>query len=905
MVSQEVQQIVQGMKQGDLIGLRYADNPQKIPAIPTAVAEIFAIYIIPKLKLEPIIFSLPEDLKDKNNFIMILNDVPRVFELISSPLAFIKFLRDDDELRKNTRILTTDFLDRFIYYIENGNSFFQQGKPYFFALFEPHSWSEYYFKKLYEKSKDAIYELIERYFPDYFNEIKDRGDGVYGLNATSTLTAAYATQFDNGLFIASLPPDGYFCIGEEIKFSEFIAHFYTYYFNKFKKHLKEFFDVYGICLDELYGISVMPVTYIKRNDITHLLSIASKVNEQNPIEIMTGRIQQTTNLRTAVVFDCKSLPSIFSQKDNKGEKTALCKLLKSLLKYMKPSIGEEILETEIKVFIDKIIPTGLRAFSLDEVPIDNPKAERYRDYEKPNGSDIARVHRQIAEFIAGKEIEPGEYDGEKAITILESSFDFISNIIEKELGECNSGVVYHAFEQLDFVACERVNLNIRAGVDSSKYTEYDVKARFMENYDKLSKAAISIKYLCTNIIKLNPSGNKVLNRDFWDNLLALADSAVNLSYAIDFLKYGLRKHKIRITDMYEIKHEVQDYSFDIADFAKGEAQNKIISAQDRCCDTEKQDSQKVVNRPPFLDDLDIAFSEQYGFKFMDMVCVMYALGKYEGTPSLPNFINECSKTDLIDFLKYEIAVNCPSSKDLGKIIDFVSIEQKSIKKDKVIPTQMFRENKRLNLCPIYRKEDIYIFGNQMCIEASKFWTSTVYQGDFPYKTNEDSPIGKCMSAYRRKLDKELEKEAEEIIRAELGAENYEANILNFTRLSKDFPKRPDCGEIDILAVNKKTKTFFLFDAKNRRKSVTPYGVKFDIDEFLRGKKSYLSKIIKKEEFIKDNWEKILEHFSVTNCDRWALKKAFIVKQNYQVAYHYKKAIDFVEVDDLDTYLNKK
>ena len=343
--SLEVQQIVKHIKHGDFIGLRYANNPQKIPAIPTAVAEIYTIYIIPKLTLEPIVFSLPESLEGKNSFVLILNDASRVFELISSPLAFIKFLRDDDELRQNTRILNTDFLDRFICYIDTGNTFFQQGRPYTLALFEPHSWSNYYFEKLYKKNKDSIHELLEGYFPDYFNEVREWMDGVYALNEKSTLTAAYATKFNHGLIITSLPPDGYFCIRDEIRFSEFLAQFYTYYFNKYKTSLNKLFSGYGINLDELYGISVMPVTYIKRNKIQHLLSIVSKVNEQNPIEIMTGRIQQTMNLRTAVVFDCQGLPSIFSRKDNQGEKIALCKLLTSLLKYMKPSIRKETLGT--------------------------------------------------------------------------------------------------------------------------------------------------------------------------------------------------------------------------------------------------------------------------------------------------------------------------------------------------------------------------------------------------------------------------------------------------------------------------------------------------------------------------------------------------------------------------------
>ncbi len=93
--------------------------------------------------------------------------------------------------------------------------------------------------------------------------------------------------------------------------------------------------------------------------------------------------------------------------------------------------------------------------------------------------------------------------------------------------------------------------------------------------------------------------------------------------------------------------------------------------------------------------------------------------------------------------------------------------------------------------------------------------SAVVAGDFPYSLDKRSEIEQCMVDYRAKLDKELEEEAEKVVRAKLGEENYEANIMNFTRLHDDFPRRPECGEIDLLAVNKGSKTLFVLDAKNR------------------------------------------------------------------------------------------
>jgi hypothetical protein len=702
----EAQGIIKELKEGDLIGLRYADDPQKIPAIPTSIAEIFTIYVIPILTLEPLVLNRPKDLSDENSFIVNLSDIQRVFEHISSPLAFVKFMRDDNELSKNSRILSIDFLDRFICYIDNGNTFSRQGRPFNFILFQPHSWSDYYFEKLYEKNKDEFYELIEMYFPDYFNEIKTKGDGIYTLSDTSILTSAYATKFNNGLIMASLPPNGYFCMGEEIKYSEFLCHFYAYYFNKFKTYLIEFFKRHEIRLDNLYIISVIPITYIKRQDLKHLIPLSDQVSEKNPIETLTGRVEQTLNLRTAAVFDAQALPFLFSQKDNKGEKHAFLKLLISLLKYLAPASKTEDIESDIRLFIDRIMPIGPRAFSFDEIPIDNPKAERYRNHEEPTGSDIARVQRKIAEHIAATKIKSSEYDGAKAIVILESSFDFISNIIEEEVKKFNQSIIYYAFEQLEFIEYERVKLGIRAGIDSLKYVEYDVESRFIEAYGKISQAAVVVKYLCTYVAKLDPCGTKAVDRESWDNILALAYSAIQLSYLIDMLRYDLRKYVIKISEMYEINHETKFDSYDIQSFAQVEAKNKISSAKDRIV-TNKKEQKKETDQTVqdvFYTELDKVFLKEYKFKFMDLTCVLFALGRYDGKSFSPNIVNKCEKKSLMEYLESVITVDCPPRKVINRIIDFVSMDKKSFAKGKIIPTQLFREKKRINLCPIYHRE---------------------------------------------------------------------------------------------------------------------------------------------------------------------------------------------------------
>jgi len=548
----EVGSVVDAMRADDFIGLRYATEPEKVPAVPISVVEMFRIYVIPRLTLEPYVVTRRKGMGDQNSFVLVLTDMQRVFEHIDSPLAFVKFLRDDNELKKKSRIFSTDFLDRFICYIENGNRFFIEGKAFTGVSFHPHSWSDYYAEKLYIERNDPLYELVERYFPSYFNKIDKKDGGLYMLADTATLTCAYAMIFNGGLVMVSLPPDGYFCTGEEVKLLEFLCHFYAYYFKKLEASLKKFLEDHEISLDELYTISVVPVTYVRRHDLKYLAPLVARISEEKPIDIMTGRVKGRRNLRTAVVFDGEFLLHIFSQKDNRGERRAFLGLLISLLEYMKPEMTRGDIESLGEAFIEKVMPVGPRAFSLDAVPIDNPKVEKYREHDEPSGSDVGRVERITGEHIANSGVEPGTCEGAEAVRILESCFDFVSEKVEEELRAFNQSIVHRAFEQLEFIEYERISLGIRAGVDSCKYVEYDVEGRFIEEYNKISRAAVAVKYLCTNVIKLGPGGAEAVDRESRDRVLALAYWAVDLSYLIDLVRYDLRQHN-------QNKRNVQDH----------------------------------------------------------------------------------------------------------------------------------------------------------------------------------------------------------------------------------------------------------------------------------------------------------------------------------------------------------
>lgn len=130
----------------------------------------------------------------------------------------------------------------------------------------------------------------------------------------------------------------------------------------------------------------------------------------------------------------------------------------------------------------------------------------------------------------------------------------------------------------------------------------------------------------------------------------------------------------------------------------------------------------------------------------------------------------------------------------------------------------------------------------------------------------------------------------------------EASIDNFKRLSASFPRRPKCGEIDLLAINTDIKIIFVLEAKNLTRKLRPYDVRQEINTFFKGKKSLLAKLDEKKKFVEDNVTGILNYFSIKDDKGWKVLESFVVQYNYPSAYYTHKKINFVLLGDLPNFL---
>ena len=250
-----------------------------------------------------------------------------------------------------------------------------------------------------------------------------------------------------------------------------------------------------------------------------------------------------------------------------------------------------------------------------------------------------------------------------------------------------------------------------------------------------------------------------------------------------------------------------------------------------------------------------------------------------------------------------IIYNEIKQEEIRAIIDHLSLNFHSYNEEEILfQLRLMKKKNRVTICPLVKDNEHILFGKECCNVAFQLWRRNIFAGVFPYKISENSKISLAINKIHSYEDNNFEEECGKIVKDALGKDKYIIRLKNFQRISPTLPKYPECGEIDIIAVNQNSKTCFILDAKNYFLKLSPLDIQNQINRFVKGKKSDLNKLIKKEEFVKFHFNVFLDFFQVNDLQNWKFKKGFIIKYNFPSAYIPNLKVDFIFQTDLEAYL---
>jgi len=875
----------------------------------TKIVESKIIIIFEKLTLNYML-NFEKDLGKKNIFIYNSLDIRPILELFSEKKSDIdislwQYLEAEKKQSSyNNSFIQMDALDSFANYYKN-ETFLIMGQQPDMMMFGTHSWSDFYHEYLYKKYQDNIYALVEESFPNKFNHIRHLSNETYEYIDSSTLDGGRCIKYNNKLIWINYLSNGFSLKEEEMRVSMFMAEFFSFYIDRYKESIFRLLKVFNfdISTQDLM-IGIFPDTVVKQNEnMEHLLPYANKINDNEPV-IFNSYIRKIIYNEIFVGVFCSSslekLENTFGNSDNfNPEKYIFEKFITSLLQALNIKPPKEL----VPQFIKNIWDLDDRAFIIKSDQKNNPRLSGYRKPLAIQPSFIANVNQEMVDYLKEIKVEIKEHWGDDAKKLNNQIFEFLQQRFEEIISQFDSSILIYAYKQIEYIEGKRETDKNQMEFDVQKYIAFDIHERHNDERLEVSELAVSAKHILHSILKVNPQGHKNIVDSDWYELMAFSKIINETIQRSEQLHYKLSEMGIDITHSYEL---IDIDKSTVVDFNKHYEQvtdSQILLAKNKLEDkSSKNDSS--IDSSPFDKELNSAWKEEYGFYLEDMIKVMMALGQYTIDNDFNPVLSSLSIDEIDNHLKNTFKETIPFEA-VEKVLSFLSLNFTTYKDYKPLDysiNKLMTKKERLNLSPFIKVEDKYLFGHQLLLNVIDGWIDSLVKGDLSFSIDEKSLVKKELNNIHNKLDKKLEVLAyNEAVKAV--SKNFVRMTINkFKVLSENFPQKPACGEIDLLVVNVKAKIIFVMDAKNVNKKFHVSAIDRELNKFLKGKKSYLIKLTKKFDFIKENQDEILNHFKITDKNGWKVKKGFVVNRLYISAF-YKEKVDFVLVDDLERYIH--
>jgi len=900
----------------EIIHLKY--HHKYFHKVPIVELDIIKFIIFEKIDINPVSLSLNIDTNLKYN-VFSFKDLIAMFELVSSPLSFIKYLEERHEYRQKIR--TINGLNIFAAFIQNNESLPDYGEG--FITIMPHTWSNYYYNHLFVKFQDNIYELIESDYPnkfDYVNQL-DISQDLYECFSAETLTGAHLIKMNNKLiwiFGAEPHPS---LSWDDLRFA--LSMFGLLYTDYIHRILKDFLNLLqSNNFNQKIRIFLVPSPLFRNNDnYLKFRDTYKKINEKTPL-VVNSFINTQKNLISMVFYNIELWIKKFSETiTNENCKFALKQLLLSII----PILNKKFTSDEIINVVDEVVktlPTIKKDYFFTPLLARNPRGSEYGTYFQFNSTDFEKVIKEIEQFLRIQGLKQKELSPQESKELYNKIFEMLYSKLEEIILTYDISLLEFAYKQLELIERRRFDQLIEMGMKNHDQLTNTERNRLIKEMNDISKHSGIARFLIEMILKCGIKGEGRMNRIDWSYIQAIALNLLKNSERSEFTHTELIDFNINIKEYHKFDEIQQPGIFDYKSYSAKRfnirlerAKEIFISLKEQSNKIEREGIQGKINglEEDLIIDLENAFMDQFSFSFTNLMRVLSILSSTDLHSADFNLfpLTIIKEVDLIVEIKDRFieffAINqlqeeTITEMEIQTILKFIALDFKSYSDTKmIIPLRLLKKKERITISPLVRINDLIIYGNECCNSSFNLWFHFIFSGISPFTIPVNSKVDIALKNIHSNEDKIFEEECGEITKKVLGEENFIFRLKNFQRISYSLPKFPPCGEIDLLAINIITKKIFILDSKNYSLRVNPKNIKNEIHRFIESNKSDLVKLTKKVEFVKENLDLFLDYFNISNKKNWKLVKAFIIKQNFPSAHIPQVSANFVFIENLQDF----
>ena len=657
-----------------------------------------------------------------------------------------------------------------------------------------------------------------------------------------------------------------------------------------------FFNKYKKCL-----IFILPNSLVKHDDkFKHLNYLVN--NRKTWCSEIASPEKNTPGIR--IVFNGDLLQKKFEGNDNSAEIDLLFEFL-SKINIICPDKSYNSVKESIIKKLQNQKPRFKMSLILPEADFPKYSSVVYPDIKEH------KLARKLIAFDAKKlNIRPGKYENDEAKRI-------INEIRKKMVQNINSEVEKYDFKPSIPFLIEKsesiINLyeQDKRGVKKSSELkiDYDPRERYIEIHDKYINYLKNYNYLIEKFIQMNPQQiGEMISIENLKYMLALVNEITILYNVSDALHYEIFNVSLNVS---------HDYLFEIE--YEPEIDKKYKNYGERFYEHKTSLSDKnattlldIKETNQFIDKLDAAFLKELGFSLVNMLTTCRILSRWANcskveintyyTSNFDKLFKVCNK-NMSSFVEKE---------ELNRILKFLTLEQSNILliEDDLIPCddlpvwEIKKRPNRYNVKPIIFVDDQYCWGPWSIYRVLLIWEGSITNGRLPFSINKKE-IKKVINFGKKMIEDSLVTKACEIINKFTPFLDKEVGLH---KRDKRGNHPEELGDYDILAFLKQKNLILNIECKHLNQVFCLKDAK-SLKEDIFGKgedRGYIEKIIKRENYLKNESEKIMKIMN------WPIDKnlpgiisLFVSKNLYWWAINppYTTNIKFVTIDSLGKYIS--
>ncbi|MBU2528035.1 hypothetical protein KKF70_01425 [bacterium] len=583
---------------------------------------------------------------------------------------------------------------------------------------------------------------------------------------------------------------------------------------------------------------------------------------------------------------------------NNGERYFMKELLyvfQNLIENLGYSISKNMSANEIQRIIDRHAPLGIKKkifmLSTSITPfLDNTNLPDLLLVQKYNENLLLD---DVGDYLTGTlKLKEGIINKEDRVKYLNDIAYHLFKKLEKYLLTMkNKELLEFLISSNERYTYERAFNSLIMPTRIACFGEYDkIINNMKEELQDLNKSNRAVRFLIEYISAIPCKGIRPPSYSSFYDIQSIASELINWAFSSDLVQYNISDYDLSILPSKRLGINRKDYG------KKHDAFSNVM------IQSEYDKSQRVFNKHWRLDKdvkkselsntINKAFKAEWNYTYDDIVKVVREL--YEIGMKQPNPCKEI----LYEVLIIDIESKTDLRKEtIEKIIDNFSLEERgnywNVNKEgkpdpEVYPWRFNRTISFLRkpLIKMQTGETVYmLWGNRHLQYSVYYLLGLLFSGKLKANSLEMKNI---ISKFRNEQGNEFNMEIYHIFK--------KFNHLIVDKQKNQFGKLKivdngyDLGDIDVIAINTKSKRVLIIECKNLNIARTPVEIKYELFNLFQKDKSIMNKHLKRTGWVEKHINEVLDYYNVPIKAGWGVDSLIVMDEEMFSPHLYDSKI---------------